>query len=176
MCQLISVLGYKNARSNPDLYNLTHIHFGSCLSNQEIIPLLFSDSPFYKQSQIIILHAVQEWISFPENLVVGQFDSSNPLLSFISMDGVYAAIRRERMRFEGRPHGKDCSIQSFCISSIHGGQMQEVRLQGSNRYNPMDGGGRTASGTTVESRAGSGDRENVGNMLSSVATEKSCCN
>ncbi|MBM2829664.1 MAG: hypothetical protein HW411_454 [Gammaproteobacteria bacterium] len=29
-----------------------------------------------------------------------------------------------------RLHGKDCSLQSFCISSIHGGQMQEVRLQG----------------------------------------------
>ncbi len=51
------------------------------------------------------------------------------------------------------------SIQSFCISSIHGGQTQVVRLQGGNRYDPMDGGGRTASGTTVESRAGSGDRE-----------------
>jgi hypothetical protein len=28
----------------------------------------------------------------------------------------------------------------------------DVRLHGRNRYDPMDGGGRTVSGTTVESR------------------------
>ncbi len=37
--------------------------------------------------------------------------------------------------------------------------MEKVRLHGSNRYDPKDGGGRVALGAATESRAGSGDRE-----------------
>ena len=38
--------------------------------------------------------------------------------------------------------------------------MDEVgTVTGSNRYDPRDGGGRTASGTAVESRVWNGDRE-----------------
>ena len=39
--------------------------------------------------------------------------------------------------------------------------MEEVRLQGSNRYDPKDGGGRIVPGATIESRVRNGDRENV---------------
>ncbi len=42
-----------------------------------------------------------------------------------------------------RLHGKDCSRQSLCISSIHGGQMQELE----QRREQLP---RTASGTAVE--------------------------
>ena len=39
--------------------------------------------------------------------------------------------------------------------------MQEVRLHGSNRYDSREGGGRTASGTAVESRVWNRDRERL---------------
>ncbi len=48
-----------------------------------------------------------------------------------------------------------------------GAIVEVVRFHGWNRYDPMDGGGRTASGTAVESRVWNRDRDNVWNKLSS---------